>query len=128
MIANVSGSIDRQILSLLVVPIRRDLGLSLTEMSYLIGLPFGIFFTLMGIPIARIADSGNRRNVITVGVALWSIMTSVCAFAGTFWRLLLARIGVGVGEASLQPPAVSLIADYFPRERLSTAMSVYSMG
>lgn len=128
MLANVSGSIDRQILSLLVVPIRRDLGLSLTEMSYLIGLPFGIFFTLMGIPIARVADSGNRRNVINVGVALWSIMTALCAFAGTFWRLLLARIGVGVGEAALQPPAVSMIADYFPRERLATAMGVYSIG
>jgi MFS family permease len=127
-LANVSGFVDRQILSLLVVPIRRDLGLSLTEMSYLIGLPFAIFFTLMGIPIARLADSGNRRNVIAIGIALWSVMTALCGLAGSFWRLLLARIGVGVGEAALQPPATSMIADYFPRERLGSAMSVYSMG
>lgn len=128
MLANVSAYIDRQILSLLVVPIRRDLGLSLTEMSYLIGLPFAIFFTLMGIPIARLADSGSRRNVIAAGIALWSVMTALCGLAGTFWRLLLARIGVGVGEAALTAPATSLIADYFPRERLGTAMGVYSIG
>lgn len=127
-LANVSGWIDRQILSLLVVPIRRDLGLSLTEMSYLIGLPFAIFFTLMGLPIARLADSGNRRNIIAAGIALWSLMTALCGLAGTFWRLLLARIGVGVGEAALAPSAASLLADYFPRERFSSAMSVYSLG
>lgn len=127
-LANISGFVDRQILSLLVVPIRRDLGLSLTEMSYLIGLPFAVFYTVMGIPIARLADSGNRRNVIAVGIALWSVMTALCGLAGTFWRLLLTRIGVGVGEAALAPPATSMIADYFPRERLGSAMSVYSMG
>jgi MFS family permease len=127
-LANVSANIDRQILALLVVPIRRDLGLSLTEMSYLIGLPFAIFYTLMGLPIARLADSGNRRNIITAGIALWSLMTALCGLAGTFWRLLLARIGVGVGEAALAAPGASLIADYFPRERLGSAMSVYSLG
>jgi MFS family permease len=128
MLANVSFWIDRQILALLVVPIRRDLGLSLTQTSYLMGLPFAIFSTLMTIPIARVADSGNRRNVIAIGIALWSLMTALCGLAGTFWRLLLARIGVGVGEASLQPTATSLLADYFPRERLGTAMGVYATG
>lgn len=127
-LANVSGFIDRQILSLLVVPIRRDLGLSLTEMSYLIGLPFAIFYSLMGLPIARLADSGNRRNVITAGIALWSVMTALCGLAGTYWRLLFARIGVGVGEAALQAPATSLISDYFPRDKLGGAMSVYALG
>ncbi len=127
-LANVSGWIDRQILTLLVVPIRRDLGLSLTEMSYLIGLPFAIFFTAMGLPIARLADSGNRRNIIAAGIAVWSFMTAVSGLATSFTRLLLARIGVGVGEAALQAPATSLIADYFPREKLGSAMSVYSMA
>lgn len=127
-LANVSGFVDRQILSLLVVPIRRDLDLSLTEMSYLIGLPFAIFYTLMGMPIARLADSSSRRSVIGVGIAIWSVMTALCGLAGTFWRLLFARTGVGIGEAALQAPATSLIADYFPRERLGGAMSVYSLG
>jgi MFS family permease len=126
MIANVSFWIDRQILSLLITPIRRDLGLTLTQTSYLIGLPFAVFTTLMGIPIARIADSGNRRNVMTIGVALWSVMTALCGTAGSFGRLLLARIGVGVGEAAMQPPAASLLADYFPPQQYKTAMSVYS--
>jgi MFS family permease len=128
MLANLSGFIDRLILALLVPPIRRDLGLSLTETGLLIGLPFAVFYSLLGLPIARLADSGNRRNIIAAGIALWSIMTAMCALAGTFWRLLLARVGVGVGEATLQAPATSLIADYFPREQLGSAMSVYSMG
>lgn len=127
-LANISGWIDRQILALLAEPIRRDLGLSLTEMSLLIGLPFAIFFSVMGLPIARLADRGNRRNIIAIGIAAWSVMTALCGLAGGFWRLLLARIGVGVGEASLQAPGTSLIADYFPRERFATAMSVYSMA
>ena len=127
-LANVSLWIDRQIISLLVVPIRRDLGLSLTEVSYLIGLPFAIFFTIAGLPIARLADSGNRRGVIAVGIALWSVMTALCGLAGSFMRLLLARIGVAVGEASLAPSAASMLADYFPRDRLSSVMSVYSLG
>jgi MFS family permease len=127
-LANISGWIDRQILNLLAPAIRADLGLSMTETSYLIGVPFAIFYTVMGIPIARMADSGNRRNIIAGGIALWSLMTAACGLAGTYARLLLARIGVGVGEAALQAPGTSLIADYFPRERLGGAMGVYSMG
>ena len=127
-LANISGWIDRQILNLLAPAIRRDLGLSMTEMGFLIGLPFAIFFTVMGIPIARMADSGNRRNIIAAGIALWSVMTALCGVAGSYSRLLLARIGVGVGEAALQAPGTSLITDYFPREKLGTAMGVYSMA
>lgn len=128
MLANLSGFIDRLILALLVPPIRRDLGLSMTETGLLIGLPFAVFYSLLGLPIARLADRSSRRNIIAAGIALWSVMTAVCGLAGTFWRLLLARIGVGIGEATLQAPATSLIADLFPRDRLATAMSVYSMG
>lgn len=126
-LANVSGFIDRQILSLLAVPMRRDLDLTLTEFSYL-DVAFALFFTVMGLPIARLADSWSRRNIIAVGIALWSIMTALCGLAGTFRRLLVARVGVGVGEAALSPPVTSILADYFPRERLNTALSVYSMG
>jgi len=128
MLANISFWIDRQILTLLIIPVRRDLGLSLTQMGYLIGLPFAVFSTLMGLPIARLADSANRKNVITIGITLWSVMTALCGLAGSFGKLLLARIGVGVGESSLQPATNSLLADAFPPEGLGTAMGVYSMG
>ena len=127
-LANISSWIDRQILNLLVPTIRADLGVSMTEMGYLIGLPFAIFFAFAGFPIARLADRGNRRNIIAAGIATWSVMTALCGLAGSYVRLLLARIGVGVGEASLQGPATSLISDYFPRERFSTAMGVYAMA
>ncbi len=127
-LANVSGFLDRQVLSLLVPPIERDLGLSDTQMSYLLGLSFTVLYTVLALPVARLADRSSRRRIMAVGAGLWSFMTMLCGVAGTFGRLLLARIGVGVGEATLLAPSVSLIADYFPRERLSTAMSVYSLG
>ena len=127
-LANISSWIDRQIMALLAEPIRRDLGLSLTQTSYLIGVPFALFFAVMGFPIARMADRGNRRNIIAIGIAAWSVMTALCGLANSFGKLMLARIGVGVGEASLQAPGTSLIADYFPRERFGTAMGVYSMA
>lgn len=128
MLANLSGFIDRLILALLVEPLQRDLHLSLTQTGILIGLPFAVFYSIVGLPIARLADRSNRRNIISAGIALWSIMTAVCGLAGSFWRLFLARIGVGVGEATLQAPATSLIPDLFPRERLGLAMSVYGTG
>jgi MFS family permease len=128
MLANLSGFIDRLIMTLLVEPMQRDLALSDTKTGLLIGLPFALFYSLLGLPIARLADRSSRRNIIAAGIALWSVMTAVCGLAGSFWRLLFARVGVGVGEATLQAPATSLIADLFPRERLSTAMSVYATG
>ena len=127
-LANISSFVDRQILSLLTEPIQRDLGLSLTQMGALIGLPFAIFFTIMGLPLARLADARSRRGVIGAGIALWSVATATCGLAGTYGRLLLARIGVGVGEGSLQAPAISLIDDYFPGEERSTAQSAYATG
>ena len=127
-LANVSAVLDRQVLSLLVPAIERDLHISDTQMSYLIGLSFSVFYTVLGLPIAWWADRGNRRNVMAVGVTLWSLTTMACGLASTYSRLLLARIGVGVGEATLNAPSVSLIADYFPRERVGVAMSVWSLG
>jgi MFS family permease len=119
---------DRQILSMLVAPMKRDLGISDTRVGLLGGLAFGLFYTLVGLPLGRIADTRNRRNLIAAGVVLWSIFTSACSLARSFWTLFLARMGVGVGEASLSPAAYSLIADYFPHEQLGLAISVYYMG
>jgi MFS family permease len=119
---------DRVILSLLVAPMKRDLGISDTRVGLLQGLAFGLFYTLVGLPLGRIADTRNRRNLIAAGVVLWSLFTSACSVARSFWTLFLARMGVGVGEASLSPAAYSLIADYFPREQLGVAISVFYMG
>jgi MFS family permease len=120
--------VDRQILSLLVGPLKRDLHISDTRVGLLQGLAFGIFYTFMGLPLGRVADKYNRRNLIATGVVLWSFFTSLCSMARSFWSLFLARMGVGVGEASLSASAYSLICDYFPKERLGVAISVYYMG
>ena len=128
MVAYVFSFVDRQILNLLVEPIRRDLGISDTQMSLLMGFSFAIFYTILGIPLGRLADSWNRSGLIAGGVVVWSLMTSLCGLASSYWQLFLFRIGVGVGEATLSPAAYSMIADYFPPERRATAISVYSMG
>lgn len=119
---------DRQILSLLVGPIKRDLTLSDTRVGLLQGLAFAIFYALAGIPLGRLVDTRNRRNLVVAGVAAWSLFTAVCSLAGTFLTLFLARIGVGVGEAALNPAAFSIISDYFPPRRLATATSVFYLG
>ena len=106
--------IDRQILSLLVAPIRADLGISDTQMGLLGGLAFAIFYSVLGVPFGRMADSYSRRNIIAAGVFFWSLMTAVCAVARSYTSLFLARMGVGVGEATLGPAAFSMISDYFP--------------
>ena len=102
--------IDRMILTLLVAPIRAALDISDTQVSLLIGLAFALFYTLLGLPIAWIADRWNRRNLILIGVALWSAMTAGCGFAGSYATLFLARMGVGVGEAALSPAASAWLA------------------
>jgi MFS family permease len=128
MVAYVFSFVDRQILNLLVGPIRRDLAISDTEMSLLMGLSFAIFYTILGIPLGRLADNKSRRGLIAAGVILWSVMTAMCGTAKAYWQMFLYRIGVGVGEAALSPAAYSMIADYFPREQRATAISVYGMG
>ncbi|HEY7545756.1 MAG TPA: MFS transporter [Blastocatellia bacterium] len=120
--------IDRQILNLLVGPIRRDLQISDTEMSLLQGFSFAVFYTFFGILLGKLADTRTRRGLIAIGFVFWSMMTAGCGMAKNFFQMLLFRMGVGVGEASLSPAAYSLITDYFPRERRATAISVYSMG
>jgi len=128
MMAYVFSFVDRQILNLMVGPIRKDLGISDTEMSLLMGFSFAIFYTIMGIPLGRMADSKSRRGLVTVGIVVWSVMTGLCGLAKHYWQLFLFRIGVGVGEAALSPAAYSMIADYFPPSKRATAISVYSMG
>jgi len=120
--------ISRQIFSLLVGPLRRDLHMGDTQMSLLIGFSFALFYTFFGIPIGHLADIYSRRLIIAIGLILWSGFTAGCGLALTFTAMLLLRMGVGVGEAALSPAAYSLITDYFPRHRLATALSVYSMG
>ncbi len=119
---------DRQIISLLVADIKLDLGLTDFEIGLLQGPPFGIFYALMSIPIAVMADRGNRRNIIVAGMTFWSLATAACGLASNFWHLFLARVGVGAGEATLSPCAYSIISDYFERRLLPMAMSVFTMG
>ena len=128
MLAYLFSYIDRSILSLLVAPIRRDLGLSDFQLSLLHGFAFAIFYTALGFPIGRAADRYNRVRIIVGGVAVWSLMTAVCGLARNFTQLFLARVGVGVGEAALNPCAYSIITDLFPRRLLARALSTYVMG
>ena len=120
--------IDRQILNLLVDPIRQDLDISDAQIGLLQGLAFAIFYSVMGVPIARLADRSNRRNIIAVGIFLWCAMTAACGLARSYLQLFIARVGVGVGEAALSPPAYSIIADYFPIHRRARATGTYSLG
>lgn len=127
-IAYTVSFIDRQIISLLVDPIRSDLEISDTQISLLQGLAFALFYTLLGIPIAKWADARSRRNIIVVGITVWSLMTVFCGIAKSYSTLFLGRLGVGVGEAALSPASYSMITDYFPPNRLSTALSIYGAG
>lgn len=128
LLAQTFSFLDRMIMGLLVGPIRESFAISDTQYSLLAGLAFSLFYALMGLPLARIADSRNRRNLITWGIAVWSLMTALCGLAKNFWTLFMARVGVGVGEAALGPAAYSMITDYFPRESLARALSVYMLG
>lgn len=122
--------IDRQIVNILAEPIARDLELSDTQIGLMTGLAFALFYTVLGIPIARFADrpTTSRPRLIAVALALWSAMTALCGLAQNFWQLLLARIGVGVGEAGCTPPAHSLISDIVPPEKRASALAFYSLG
>jgi MFS family permease len=120
--------IDRQILALMIGPIRQDFGISDTQVSLLIGLAFALFYTFLGIPIGRLADRYSRRAIIGGGIFIWCLMTAACGVAQNYSQLFLARVGVGVGEAALGPSALSLISDYFPQEARGRAVSFYTMG
>ena len=120
--------VDRQLLVILQEAIKKELHLSDTQLGLLSGFTFAIFYVTLGIPIARMADKGNRRNTVAAALGLWSLMTAISGTVKNFSQLLLARIGVGVGEAGGSPPAHAMISDYFPPDKRSTALSVYSTG
>jgi MFS family permease len=120
--------IDRQIVGILAIPIKAELRLSDSQLGLMGGLAFALFYTLLGIPIARLADRVSRTWIMTVALALWSLMTAMCGLTQNFAQLFLARVGVGVGEAGGVAPAYSLICDYFPAKERARALSVYSFG
>jgi predicted MFS family arabinose efflux permease len=128
LVVYVFNFIDRQILSILMEPVRLELGLSDTQLGFLSGIAFALFYATLGIPIARIADRTSRTGVISICLALWSLMTAVCGLAQSFWQLLAARIGVAVGEAGGSPPSHSLIADYFQPSERATALGIFALG
>ncbi|MEM9300709.1 MAG: MFS transporter [Pseudomonadota bacterium] len=120
--------LDRQIIGILAVPIKEDLGLSDTQLGLMGGLAFALFYTGLGIPVAMLADRFSRTWIMTIALTVWSAMTAVCGLAQNFWQLFLARLGVGIGEAGGVAPAYSLISDYFPPEQRARALSIYSFG
>ena len=129
MVAYIFSYIDRQILAMLVGPIKADLGVTDFELSLLNGLAFAVCFTALGVwPVGQWADRGNRRNLAAAGVFLWSLMTAVCGRVTSYAGLFVARVGVGVGEATLAPAAYSMIADYVPPARRGRALGLFSMG
>jgi MFS family permease len=127
-LAYISSFVDRMIISLLVEPIKADFQISDTQISLLLGLSFAIFYCLAALPIGRLVDIWSRKKIVTVGITLWSFMTALCGLAQNYTQLFLARIGVGVGEASLAPAAYSMLADSFPPKKLGLAMGVFTMG
>lgn len=120
--------IDRVAIDILQTQIKNEFGLVDAQLGLLKGLAFAFLYTLLGIPLARLAERMNRVTILTVCLALWSGFTSLCGMAANFTQLVAARVGVGIGEAGCTPPAQSIIADYFPAERRATALSIYSMG
>ena len=120
--------VDRYILSVLLEPIKQDLGVSDTWMGFLTGTAFALFYTTAGIPLARWSDRGVRRSIVAMGLALWSALTAASGLVTSFWQLALARIGVGVGEATASPASHSMISDLFPSERRGRALGIYGMG
>ncbi|GGD94157.1 MFS transporter [Tsuneonella deserti] len=130
LIVYIFNFIDRQIVNILAEPIAKDLGLSDTQIGLLTGIAFALFYTVLGLPIARYADrpTTNRPRLIALALTIWSGMTALCGLASSFLHLLLARVGVGVGEAGCTPAAHSLISDIVPKERRASALGFYALG
>lgn len=120
--------LDRNILVILAEPIKRELGLRDWQIGFLTGTSFAVFYALLGLPIARLADRSHRVNIASLALVVWGGMTALCGAVSSYVQLVLARVGVGVGEAGGSPPAVSIISDYFPAERRATALGIYNLG
>ena len=125
MVVNVMSQLDRQIMSVLIEPIRKEFGFSDTESGIVMGLAFAVFYTLAGLPLGRLADRANRKNLIVAVLSFWSMATAACGLARGFWTLFMARVCVGIGEAGSAPAAQSILAESFPRERIGRALSTY---
>ncbi|KRB82731.1 MFS transporter [Sphingomonas sp. Root710] len=128
LIAYTLNFLDRQIIGILAVPIKTDLGLSDAQLGLMGGLAFALFYTGLGIPIAMLADRHDRSKIMTASLFIWSLMTALCGLAQNFWQLFAARLGVGVGEAGGVAPAYTLISDMFPPEQRARAIALYSFG
>lgn len=128
MFVSMSSFMDRFILSILLEPIAAEFGLSDTQLGLLAGFAFVVLYATLGIPIARWADRGNRRTIITICILAWTVMTALCGLAQSYAQLLLARFGVGIGEAGTLPPSHSLIGDYFPPDSRSTPLAFFTLG
>ncbi|MEQ8486062.1 MAG: MFS transporter [Pseudomonadales bacterium] len=126
--ASLFNYLDRQLLSILIEPVKAEFSLSDTDIAVLTGPAFAFFYVALGIPLARLADRGHRLSLLSISVAVWSLMTALCGVATTYWQLFMARVGVGIGEAGGTPPAHSLIMDYFKESERGRALSVYSFG
>ena len=124
----ISNFVDRQVINVLAQYIIQDLEISDGQFGMLSGLAFALIYTTLSIPIARWADLSNRRNVVAISAAIWSVMTALCGLAQNFSQLFLARFGVGIGEAGGSPPSHSIVSDIFPAEQRATALSIYSLG
>jgi len=123
-----SSHVDRNIMAILVEPIKQDMGWSDTALGFLSGFAFALFYATLGLPVAWLADRSNRRNIIAWAIAIWSAMTAFCGLAQNFWQLALARVGVGIGEAGSSPPSHSMISDLYPPEKRSGALAIYALG
>jgi MFS family permease len=128
LIIGITSYLDRNIVAVLMEPIKQDLQLTDTEVSLLQGMAFAVFYVAFGLPFGALVDRKNRRVLLAFGIALWSTMTAAGGLAESYWQLFAARAGVGIGEACLAPAAFSLIADYFPPSQRGRAMSVYNMS
>lgn len=120
--------VDRQIVTILAPYLKADMGLTDAQIGLLYGTAFAMFYALFGIPLARLADGWSRVKTLSIGLCFWSLMTTVSGFAGNFVQLGLARLGVGIGEASASPAAISLLGDYFPKRIRGTILAIYTMG
>jgi MFS family permease len=125
---NVMSQLDRQVMNVLIPPVQADLELSDAAAGWLVGFAFAVCYSIAGFPLARLADRGNRRNLIALALTAWSAMTAFCGLARNFVELFIARIGVGIGEAGCAPAAQSLIGDYFPPDHRGRALSTYQLG
>jgi MFS family permease len=128
MLAYVFSFVDRQVLALMIEPIKKDLHLTDTQFSLLHGFAFSLFYAVMGMPLAYLADRFARPRIIATGIALWSLATAACGVSQNFIHMFFARMSVGVGEAALSPGTYSMLSDYFPKDKLGRAVGIYSLG